>query len=105
MKNRNMTMSATVSAILNLLESNIIVGKRERKPYNPHTMTVDTSNIPMVFIFLSLSRGTLVVTGSVVELRGRLAVASFPNNIDNIDPTNYTWVKNFSNVTRRQYLL
>jgi hypothetical protein len=47
----------------------------------------------------------LMMTGSVVELRGRLAVASFPNNIDNIDPTNYTWVKNFSNVTRRQYLL
>jgi hypothetical protein len=31
-----------------LLEFNIIVGKRERKPYNPHAMTVDTSNIPMV---------------------------------------------------------
>jgi hypothetical protein len=33
---------------VDLLEPNILVGKRERKPYNPHAMNVDTSNIPIV---------------------------------------------------------
>src|SRR5882724_7002513 len=31
--------------------------------------------------------------------QGRGAVASFPNNITNIDPANYTWVKGSSNYT------
>jgi hypothetical protein len=32
----------------------------------------------------------------VVELPGRVAVESFSNNIDNINPADYRWVKNYS---------
>jgi hypothetical protein len=46
-KSKNAALRASEINV-DLLEPNIIVGKRERKPYNPHTMTVDTSNIPMV---------------------------------------------------------
>jgi hypothetical protein len=36
---------------------------------------------------------------SVVEPRGRLALASFSNSINNVNPANYMWVKAFSNYT------
>jgi len=34
---------------------------------------------------------------AVVEPQGRLALASFGNNIVNVNPAQYVWVKNFSN--------
>ena len=34
---------------------------------------------------------------AVVEPQGRLALASFRNNIVNVIPAQYVWVKNFSN--------
>jgi len=34
-----------------------------------------------------------------VPRRGRTAVSMFPNNISNVDPTDYMWVKSHSNHT------
>ena len=58
---------------------------------------MDTLSTPSTTTALSQTAPASPTTESIVELRGRLAVASFPNNIDNIDPANYVWVKNFSN--------
>jgi len=33
----------------------------------------------------------------IVEPQGRLALAQFPNNIVNVNPSDYIWVRNFSN--------
>jgi hypothetical protein len=34
---------------------------------------------------------------AVVEPQGRLTLASFRNNVVNVNPAEYVWVKNFSN--------
>jgi len=81
-----------------------LTGTSPSTPSNTQTNTSShsstlTSNIPDTY------RPTRTICDTTIEdyfglhPRGRDAIASFPNNITNINPANYTWIKGSSNYT------
>ncbi|KAH9203521.1 hypothetical protein DL95DRAFT_472310 [Leptodontidium sp. 2 PMI_412] len=67
------------------------------RPTNTSIPSTPTSNIPTRYGSTSAMSDTTIEDHFGVHPRGRDAIASFPNNITKINPTDYTWVNDSSN--------
>ncbi|KAH8586494.1 hypothetical protein B0O99DRAFT_748287 [Bisporella sp. PMI_857] len=64
------------------------------RPTNTSIPSTPTSNIPTRYGSTSAMSDTTIEDHFGVHPRGRDAIASFPNNITKINPTDYTWTTN-----------
>lgn len=69
------------------------------QPTNTSNPSTPTRNIPTKYGSTNAMSGTTIEDHFGVHPRGRDAIAFFPNNIANINPTDYTWVNDSSNYT------